>query len=110
MAIFRENFNFKIAVYSRASYFMALGMTLPGVAGAVEFNEDFLQKNGSPVELRYFEKGSSVLPGSYSVDIYLNQTMVKRQDINFSASPETGEVKPVIQVGLLRDLGSMFPA
>ncbi|HBN9874415.1 fimbrial biogenesis outer membrane usher protein [Pseudomonas aeruginosa] len=109
MAIFRENFNFKIAVYSRASYFMALGMTLPGVAGAVEFNEDFLQKNGSPVELRYFEKGSSVLPGSYSVDIYLNQTMVKRQDINFSASPETGEVKPVIQVGLLRDLGVDVP-
>lgn len=109
MAIFRENFNFKIAVYSGASYFMALGMTLPGVAGAVEFNEDFLQKNGSPVELRYFEKGSSVLPGSYSVDIYLNQTMVKRQDINFSASPETGEVKPVIQVGLLRDLGVDVP-
>ncbi|HBP0508846.1 fimbria/pilus outer membrane usher protein [Pseudomonas aeruginosa] len=109
MAIFRENFNFKIAVYSGASYFMALGMTLPGVAGAVEFNEDFLQKNGSPVELSYFEKGSSVLPGSYSVDIYLNQTMVKRQDINFSASPETGEVKPVIQVGLLRDLGVDVP-
>ncbi|WP_039028305.1 FimD/PapC N-terminal domain-containing protein, partial [Pseudomonas aeruginosa] len=30
-------------------------------------------------------------------------------DINFSASPETGEVKPVIQVGLLRDLGVDVP-
>ncbi|MCY1273097.1 Outer membrane usher protein FimD [compost metagenome] len=105
MAIFRKKFNFKIAAYSGSSYLMALGLALPTTAHAVEFNEEFLNKSGAPVEFKYFEQGNLVPPGSYSVDIYLNQTKKKRQDINFSASPETGEVRPVIQVGLLSELG-----
>lgn len=109
MAIFRKKFNFKIAAYSGPSCLMALGLTLPTVSHAVEFNQEFLQKGGAPVELKYFEQGSAIPPGSYGVDVYLNQTMIMRQDINFSASPETGEVRPVIQVGLLRDLGVDVP-
>ncbi|HCF2341461.1 fimbria/pilus outer membrane usher protein [Pseudomonas paraeruginosa] len=106
MAIFRKKFNFKIALCSGSSCFMALGLALPAAVQAVEFNTELLNNtNGSPVELKYFEQGNSVAPGSYNVDVYLNQTMIRRQDINFSANAETGEVRPVIQVGLLRDLG-----
>ncbi|MDT4814348.1 Outer membrane usher protein FimD [compost metagenome] len=110
MAIFRKKFNFKIAAYSGSSYLMALGLALPATAKAVEFNDQFLNnKGGAPVELKYFEQGSAVPPGSYGVDIYLNQAMNRRQDINFSADPDTGEVRPVIQIGLLRDLGVDIP-
>lgn len=109
MLIFRKKFNFKIAAYSGPSCFMALGMALPHIVQAVEFNDEFLNRSGAPVELKYFEQGSAVPPGSYNVDIYLNQSMIRRQDVNFTASPETGEVRPVIQVGLLRDLGVDLP-
>src|SRR5262245_31703688 len=88
---------------------MALGLAIPAAAQEVEFNDEFLIRGGAPVELKYFERGSSLSPGSYSVDVYLNQEMVRRADINFSAHPETGEVRPVIQFGLLQSLGVNIP-
>lgn len=109
MAIFRKKLNFKIAICSGVPCFVTLGLFFPDTVRAVEFNADFLQKGNGPVELQYFERGSSVLPGSYNVDVYLNQRMIRRQDVNFSATSETGEVKPVILLGLLRDLGVDVP-
>ncbi len=45
---------------------MALGLALPAAVQAVEFNTELLNNtNGSPVELKYFEQGNSVAPGSY---------------------------------------------
>ncbi|MFZ6048251.1 fimbria/pilus outer membrane usher protein [Pseudomonas sp. CR3202] len=105
MANFMKKFNFKIAAYSGSSCFLALGLTMPGDILAAEFNELFLNQSGGAVELEYFEKGSSVLPGSYSVDIYLNHELVTRQDINFAADATTGIVRPLIQLGLLKSLG-----
>ncbi|AOE88137.1 fimbria/pilus outer membrane usher protein [Pseudomonas sp. TCU-HL1] len=105
MSISRKKPNFKISSYSGAPCFMALGLALPTISPAVEFNPDFLQGSDAPVELKYFEQGSTVRPGSYDVDVYLNQTMFRRQGINFSANPESSEVRPVIRVGLLKELG-----
>ncbi|KML50012.1 usher CupC3 [Burkholderia cepacia] len=81
-----------------------LGLVLPAQGHAVEFNESFLRKGEAPVELSYFEKGSSVLPGSYDVDVYLNHTLVKRQDVVFRADAD-GAVKPAVTLGLLRTAG-----
>ncbi|RXV68772.1 fimbrial biogenesis outer membrane usher protein [Burkholderia stabilis] len=81
-----------------------LGLVLPAHGHAVEFNESFLRKGEAPVELSYFEKGSSVLPGSYDVDVYLNHTLVKRQDVVFRADAG-GAVKPAVTLGLLRAAG-----
>lgn len=81
-----------------------LGLVLPTQGHAVEFNESFLRKGEGPVELSYFEKGSSVPPGSYDVDVYLNHTLVKRQDILFRADAD-GAVKPAVTLGLLRTAG-----
>ncbi|WP_216627881.1 FimD/PapC N-terminal domain-containing protein, partial [Pseudomonas aeruginosa] len=52
-----------------------------------------------------FENGNSVSPGTYSVDIHLNQIMIRREDVVFSADPETGSVRPVVRVGLLKEIG-----
>ncbi len=85
---------------------MALGLALPAVTFAVEFNAEFLSnEGGAPVELKYFENGNSVSPGTYSVDIHLNQIMIRREDVVFSADPETGSVRPVVRVGLLKEIG-----
>lgn len=106
MAIFRKKFDFELSVYSRSSCLMALGLALPAVTFAVEFNAEFLNnEGGAPVELKYFENGNSVSPGTYSVDIHLNQIMIRREDVVFSADPETGSVRPVVRIGLLKEIG-----
>ncbi|KVO42726.1 usher CupC3 [Burkholderia ubonensis] len=87
-----------------ASCLATLGLALPAQGHAAEFNESFLRKGDAPVELKYFEKGSSVLPGSYDVDVYLNQTLVKRENVVFRADAE-GAVKPMVTLGLLRAVG-----
>lgn len=104
MNIYRRAIYFKKPAFKFAFYILVCGLVLPAVAYAVEFNEGFLSKGGSFVELQYFEKGSTVLPGTYSVDLYVNQILIKRQDVDFSVNA-AGEVKPVIQLGLLRTLG-----
>ncbi len=88
-----------------SSGLIAVGATLPVTAHAVEFNGAFLNKQGAPVELKYFEQGSSVAPGRYNVDIYLNQQLMLRQNIEFAASGKDGDVKPVIPLGLLKAVG-----
>lgn len=106
MAIFRKRFDLKVSVYSRSSCLVALGLALPAVTFAVEFNAEFLNnEGGAPVELKYFENGNSVSPGTYSVDIHLNQIMIRREDVVFSADPETGSVRPIIRMGLLKEIG-----
>ncbi|MBR8128937.1 fimbria/pilus outer membrane usher protein [Burkholderia ambifaria] len=103
-----ENFTKERDVWTAAQIGMPclalLGLMLPTHGHAVEFNESFLRKGEGPVELSYFEKGSSVLPGSYDVDVYLNHTLVKRQDIVFRADAD-GTVKPTVTLGLLRTAG-----
>ncbi|KWI48446.1 usher CupC3 [Burkholderia pseudomultivorans] len=100
----RKEVNIWTAAQLGAPCFALLGLVLPAQGHAVEFNESFLRKGDGPVELSYFEKGSSVLPGSYDVDVYLNHTLVKRQDVVFRADAD-GAVKPMVTLGLLRTAG-----
>ncbi|WP_175691272.1 fimbria/pilus outer membrane usher protein [Burkholderia anthina] len=84
---------------------MALGAAFTPAAGhAAEFNDLFLKKGDGPVELSYFERGSSVAPGIYDIDVSLNRQRAKRESILFKADA-SGEVKPVITFGLLKALG-----
>ncbi|MCA8102064.1 fimbria/pilus outer membrane usher protein [Burkholderia contaminans] len=96
----------KIVAACQGAYcLMALGgIALPAAAEAAEFNDMFLKKGQAPVELKYFEQGSSVPPGTYDVDVSLNQRSTKRASIVFAANA-SGEVKPVITYGLLKSLG-----
>ncbi|WP_206147618.1 fimbria/pilus outer membrane usher protein [Burkholderia sp. Tr-20390] len=88
-----------------ASCLMAIGMLVaPAASQAAEFNDQFLKKGDAPVELKYFERGSAVPPGTYDVDVSLNQRRATRRSIVFTADA-SGEVRPVITFGLIRDLG-----
>ena len=70
-----------------------------------EFNELFLHnRGGGGADLRYFERGNAVAPGTYSVDVYLNLAPIKRQEIRFAPDAK-GRVAPLVTRGLLRELG-----
>lgn len=48
-----------------------------------QFNPDFLRgADGKPVDLSRFEQGNPVTPGSYRVDVYVNQNWIGRQEIS----------------------------
>ena len=70
-------------------------------ANAIQFNPMFLKDKGANVDLRFFEKSNGMLPGSYIVDLYLNQRLVRRQNISFGAADNRSEVEPVLSAGLL---------
>ncbi|MEG2466164.1 MAG: fimbria/pilus outer membrane usher protein [Comamonas sp.] len=74
-------------------------------ANAIQFNPMFLKDKGANVDLRFFEKSNGMVPGSYSVDLYLNQRLERRQSIDFIAQGARSEVQPVINIGLLREMG-----
>lgn len=84
---------------------IALGVTARVAATEMQFNELFLNKAGTSIDLKYFEQGNTVRPGIYNVDIYLNQSLSKRQDISFSLDSSSGKVKPIIRLALLEELG-----
>lgn len=82
----------------------ATGAAATGMADDMEFNALFLQNSGGAADLHYFEKGNAVAPGTYSVDVYMNRSLVRRQDLVFSAQPD-GRVVPVISLGMLKEMG-----
>lgn len=74
-------------------------------AAIFEFNDLFLHnRGGGGVDLRYFEHGSTIAPGSYSVDVYLNLSPIRRHDVVFAPDAQ-GRVAPVVPHGLLKSLG-----
>lgn len=68
------------------------------------FNLRFIG-NGQGVDLAEFLRGNSVAPGRYRVDLYVNQALSGRQDVEFRNNPATGLVEPCLNRELLHDLG-----
>ncbi|MDD1141015.1 fimbrial biogenesis outer membrane usher protein [Pseudomonas sp. TNT2022 ID233] len=67
----------------------------------------FLKDKGAELDLRYFEESSGILPGTYSIDLYLNQQLVRRQEITFQVDEddEHAPPKPILTLELLREMG-----
>ncbi|WP_338806781.1 fimbria/pilus outer membrane usher protein [Pseudomonas chlororaphis] len=63
------------------------------VLGA-QFNPMFLKDKGAQVDLGYFEQSSSIVPGTYSVDVYLNQRLDRRQEITFRVDEGSADEAP----------------
>ncbi|WXL25669.1 fimbria/pilus outer membrane usher protein [Ectopseudomonas mendocina] len=101
----------KAIINSRAkiSYILAISTTpaflSPTNAHSIEFNQSFI-KNGSAtaIELKYFETESGVAPGSYNVDILINNTVWKRDDLVFKEQT-SGKVLPEFNIATLREMG-----
>ena len=57
-------------------------------AQQASFNPDFLQGPASHrVDISRFERGNPVAPGSYLLDVYVNQSWIGRQDIRVQDAP-----------------------
>ena len=90
---------------------LLLCSALPGLATAQDdpqllgFNTTFLQGAQSAVDLQLLLSANSVLPGNYRVDLYSNEVLVGRRDIDFNRNPHTGRVEPCLTLELLEQLG-----
>lgn len=70
-----------------------------------QFNTSFLQGAPSSVDLQLLLAANSVLPGNYRVDLYSNETLVGRRDIDFRRNPANGQVEPCLTLDMLQQLG-----
>lgn len=70
-----------------------------------QFNTTFLQGAPSSVDLQLLLAANSVLPGNYRVDLYSNDTLVGRRDIDFRRNPVNGKVDPCLTLEMLQQLG-----
>jgi outer membrane usher protein len=72
----------------------------------VEFNSGMLAGgNSSAADLARFERGEVVLPGSYNLDIYVNQTWKARVDVNFASLTPDGNAVPCVTTELMNLMG-----
>lgn len=74
-------------------------------ASVEQFNTTFLQGAPSSVDLQLLLAANSVLPGNYRVDLYSNDTLVGRRDIDFRRNPANGKVDPCLTLEMLQQLG-----
>lgn len=84
---------------------VALGMSVSVAAFSIDFNDSFLSKHGATVDLKYFEQGQQIAPGTYTVDIYLNQVLMKSQEVEFTADTDGSDLHALLNLGLLKSLG-----
>ncbi|WP_225615096.1 fimbria/pilus outer membrane usher protein [Pseudomonas sp. PDM18] len=103
----KPNALFRLAPGAGAYCLAALSLLNGAPVIAAQFNASFLKDKGEGVDLRYFENANAVLPGTYDVDLYLNQRLDRRAEVTFQNDPEAemGEARPVLPLGLLRSMG-----
>ncbi|MFB5081369.1 fimbrial biogenesis usher protein [Raoultella sp. C349492] len=75
------------------------------------FNPRFLADDPAAVaDLSSFEKGQEVPPGTYRVDIYLNNGFMTTRDVTFKAGEEDHRLAPCLTRGQLASMGVNTPA
>ncbi|KVT41447.1 fimbrial protein [Burkholderia ubonensis] len=73
---------------------------------SVQFDSGFLTDSGRNVaDLSRFEKGNAVMPGMYSVDVYVNDNLVTSAQVTFRASAKSLDAQPCFDEALLQDIG-----
>lgn len=68
------------------------------------YNTTFFQ-GGASVDLHTLLSTHRVLPGKYRVDLYSNDVLVGRRDIEFAPNAHNGKVEPCMTVDLIQQLG-----
>lgn len=115
-ALKKNNQSFTFAKLSKL--YLAITVALPALAMSAEpvtpptqdpeleqFNTTFMKGAQSSVDVQLLLSANSVLPGSYRVDLYSNQVLVGRRDVDFMRNPQTGVVEPCLTLDMLQQLG-----
>jgi outer membrane usher protein len=109
---------------SRLAYFIAVQLTLLGGisfgAQARDYFNPALLELDNPqqgkTDLTIFEEGASQAPGTYRVDIYINNEQRETRDIEFSlqkGADGSDSLQPCLSVAWLNEMGvktDLFPA
>jgi outer membrane usher protein len=75
----------------------------------VQFNSDFLMRpKGQSVDVSRFERGNPVLPGEYTVDLYVNGNWVGHDALRFVARDGAASASPCLDKSLIERLGLNF--
>ncbi|HEY1843961.1 MAG TPA: fimbria/pilus outer membrane usher protein [Buttiauxella sp.] len=73
-------------------------------SGDLHFNPAFLSTSATEtIDLTRFEHGASALPGTYVVDIYVNDENVSKQEVNFKEYPDKS-VRPCLTKDILKEI------
>ena len=103
----------KHAAFIVSKLYLGIAFSVPVIAladtpektnTATKFSTSFLQNGGAGVDLSDFLQGSSVVPGTYRVDLYINRSLVGRQDIVFAKQDKTGRVEACLTLPVLQSL------
>jgi outer membrane usher protein len=73
--------------------------------GSVDFNDAFTNTSHGSVDVSRFKKGNPVLPGTYRVDIFLNEMRVDRGDIVFRSVEGSDVAQPCFSPAMLSRFG-----
>lgn len=72
----------------------------------VEFDSEFLMRGaGRRVDISRFEKGNAVLPGTFSLDVYVNESRIGRMDIQFKSLAAGEDAQACFDAGTLSRIG-----
>lgn len=96
---------YNIRLLQVSSY--CLMLVIPTVYAGVSFNPAFLAGDDNAVaDLNYFASGSSLKPGSYKVDLYVNKTFIRNQSVRFEVGEKNEkDLQPVFTRKELEGLG-----
>ncbi|WP_233873425.1 fimbria/pilus outer membrane usher protein [Paraburkholderia adhaesiva] len=76
------------------------------VSVPVVFNSAFLRgHSGTQTDLATFENDNGLLPGEYTVDIFLNGNFIQNKKISFQGTSVPGKTRPCISHELLSEAG-----
>ncbi|HVX03553.1 MAG TPA: fimbria/pilus outer membrane usher protein [Rhodanobacteraceae bacterium] len=74
--------------------------------GFAEFDRAMLAGGGrNAADLARFEHGNPVLPGTYNLDVYVNQNWIGRLDVRFAAPSPDASAVPCVTASLLDRMG-----
>ncbi len=68
----------------------------------VDFDRNMLSGGSARnLELSRFEKGAAIMPGTYNVDVYINQRWIGRMDVRFAAPHPNANAVPCVTRSLI---------
>ena len=92
--------------FARLTIALGLATAVFPVDAEYYFNPRFLSNDlAESVDLSAFTKGREAPPGTYRVDIYLNDEFMTSRDITFIADDNNADLIPCLSTDLLVSLG-----
>ena len=73
---------------------------------SVEFDSGFLSRDArGQVDVSRFEKGNTTTPGTYGVDVYVNDNLATTMQVTFRASAQSVDAQPCFDEAQLEAIG-----